>query len=321
MLLTSIQVYSQTATSVKVKDTRDVVYAPTEYNNEVRFEFKRRSTISVPGSGNYSGLFTVAPWGDNSGSRSHQLNFNDGGLFYRNGWPDGETWAGWRKLLILDENNRLGIGTGSPSSLIHVYDKDLTADYPSLTSRGDVIQLYEVINNSFEFGLAGASNTRRAWILSRHSDLSGQYGMHYNTLHLQPDIGDKRYYKGVAIGFPADLHLSNGTHLAIDGNVGIGTTAPKYKLDVLGTIRARELKVDMLGADFVFEEDYPLRPISELEDFVKANKHLPEIAPAKEMQENGVNQSEMNQKLLQKIEELTLHIIALNKRLEKVESK
>lgn len=108
---------------------------------------------------------------------------------------------------------------------------------------------------------------------------------------------------------------------SITGNIGIGTPDPQYKLDVLGTIRARELKVDMQGADFVFEENYPLRSISEVEDFVKANKHLPEIAPAKEMQANGVNQSEMNQKLLQKIEELTLHIIELNKRLEKVESK
>jgi len=111
------------------------------------------------------------------------------------------------------------------------------------------------------------------------------------------------------------IRTNNIDRMVVDrlGNVGIGTNTPNYKLDVLGTIRARELKVDMQGADFVFEEDYPLRPISELEDFVKANKHLPEIAPAKEMQENGVNQSEMNQKLLQKIEELSLYVIDLNK--------
>lgn len=101
-----------------------------------------------------------------------------------------------------------------------------------------------------------------------------------------------------------------------NGNIGIGTPNPGYKLDVIGTIRAREIKVDLNGADFVFEKDYKLRSIQDLEKFVKKNKHLPEIAPAKEMEENGTNLGNLNSKFLQKIEEMTLYIIEQNKSIE-----
>ena len=106
----------------------------------------------------------------------------------------------------------------------------------------------------------------------------------------------------------------------LDNRVGIGTINPRYSLDVKGSIgaktitvdsilRAEEIIVETTGADFVFADDYRLRPLSEVEAFITENKHLPEIQSAQEMQEKGVSVSELQTQLLQKIEELTLYLI------------
>ena len=92
--------------------------------------------------------------------------------------------------------------------------------------------MYQNQNQTLEFGVAGGENTRRSWILSRHSDLSGNYGKYYSTLHLQPDTGDKSQYRGLAIGFNPSSVIGVGAHLAVNGNIGVGTLTPSVKLHV-----------------------------------------------------------------------------------------
>lgn len=96
-------------------------------------------------------------------------------------------------------------------------------------------------------------------------------------------------------------------------NVGIGVKDPTHKLDVAGTIRATEILVEAQTADFVFEENYRLRSLEEVERFIIKNKHLPEIPNAAQMKAEGANLAEMNKLLLMKIEELTLYMIEQQK--------
>ncbi len=103
-------------------------------------------------------------------------------------------------------------------------------------------------------------------------------------------------------------------------NVGIGTTTPDAKLTVKGTIHAEEVKVDLNvpGPDYVFEADYPLQTLEETRAYIEKNKHLPGIPSSAEMQQNGVNLLEMNMKLLEKVEELTLHLIEMKEEIQQL---
>lgn len=112
------------------------------------------------------------------------------------------------------------------------------------------------------------------------------------------------------------------TYLTINkGNVGIGTIVPDEKLTVKGKIHTQEVRVDMLGPlvpDYVFAEDYKLKSLREIEEFIKENKHLPEVPSANEIEKNGLMLAEMNMALLKKIEEMTLYIIEMKKENEEM---
>ena len=119
-----------------------------------------------------------------------------------------------------------------------------------------------------------------------------------------------------------DIGYSTNNLLTLNHNnrIGILTQNPQYALDVNGIIRATEVKIEISsGSDFVFRPDYDLMPLSEVESFVKENQHLPEIPSEKEMIENGVSINEMQIKLLQKVEELTLYVIEQDKQNKKLQ--
>jgi len=278
LLILGCNTYAQESSKIKVLDTRSIVPLPTDYNREVRIEFKMRSSVNVPGSGYYSGLMTIAPWSDNSGGKHHQLNFNNGGFFYRSAYPESATWENWRQILMTDENHNVGIGTNSPAAKL-----DLRGSM-YVETNSDAILTFNNTDNSWQFFQFMQSGIRKTWM----------------GLNTQNDFCITKESGG-------DIVLSGA-------NVGIGTGSPMFTLDVNGTIRSTEIKVQAQTADFIFEDDYQLKELSEVEQFITTNKHLPDIPSAKQMEEEGVGLAEMNKLLLQKVEELTLYAIELEKR-------
>lgn len=109
-----------------------------------------------------------------------------------------------------------------------------------------------------------------------------------------------------------------------NGNIGIGTSSFEdggdiYRLSVNGKIRAHGVKVYTTWADYVFEDDYKLRSLNEVENYIKDRGHLPNIPSEEEVLENGIELGEMNKLLLEKIEELTLYMIDQNKKIESLQ--
>lgn len=116
-----------------------------------------------------------------------------------------------------------------------------------------------------------------------------------------------------------------------DGKIGIGTSNPDELLTVKGTIHTQEVRVDLKGAvapDYVFEKyftgnskalpSYEFLTLEQIENFIKENHHLPKIPSAKELEKEGMALKEMNLLLLEKIEELTLHVIRLQKEIDEL---
>ena len=198
-----------------------------------------------------------------------------------NGTGDIELWGGGTQRMKILDNGNVGIGTINPVAQLELAD------------------IYDPGGMNLKIG-----NDVYLTDIDQSNTL-GIYGYSDNTLG------------AIKLG-------SNGPKLyGIDGGLGIGTNEINgYRLAVSGSIHATEVKVQHQDNwyDYVFEDDYNLTSLFELEKFIAENKHLPDIPSEKEVHENGINLGEMNGILLKKIEELTLYVIEQQKEIQELKS-
>lgn len=178
-------------------------------------------------------------------------------------------------------NGNVGIGTSGPSTMLHVKSGDITIQRPSGAAL--ILRRYGDKSPATIKGMSGQYSSRQ--------------GIEFNT-----------------------SNVPGAMAITALGNVGVGTTSPSSKFTVNGMVKAEEvIVIENVGADFVFADDYLLPTLADVERFISRNKHLPEIPSAAEMKEHGVKIGDFQMKLLQKIEELTLHIIKMEKRISQLE--
>jgi len=188
-------------------------------------------------------------------------------------------------FLHINGNGNVGIGTRNPNHL-------LTLNNPS--SGGTYLGLYQ----SYVDG-----NDWRNWTIGTNNQTFGDFAiMQSNAIGGNPlTAGTDRFY------------------INPSGNVGIGTTAPDQLLSVAGTIHSKEVKVDMSGwPDYVFKPAYHLPTLNEVKTYIDQNHHLPEMPSAEQVAKDGLSLGEMNAKLLQKVEELTLYMIEKDKEIQQL---
>lgn len=216
----------------------------------------------------------------------------------------------------------VGIGTTSPVTKLDVI-RNFTA-----TSGAQIREIATFISNSG--GVVPPNPIALNILHARYSGLDGQYSRIQNILN----SNNKGYIQfGKSSSGSPDIALAfgfNGNALMQVqemGQVSIGnvTTPSGYKLFVEEGILTEKIKVAVEGtsnwADYVFDAGYKLMPLEEVNSFIKEHKHLPNVPSALEMVENGLDVAKTDAKLLEKIEELTLYLIALQEQVKALQEK
>lgn len=225
--------------------------------------------------------------------------------------------SGATRFYVKGSNGFIGMNTVSPLQHLHVNGNFLIdGAYSSLFFGADV-------SGSHQYGEYGAE----------HISISGKSGLNFWKpfgSHFQngTSVGATMNYVlflnddgrvGVNTDNPTAQFTVNGKTLIGDPaavNINTTTTYSLYAQHGVLTSKVRVAVVNSSNwADYVFEKDYRLRPLNEVEQFIAVNKHLPEVPSACEVEANGVDMAEMDATLLKKIEELTLYVISQEKQI------
>ncbi len=223
-------------------------------------------------------------------------------------WTDNGTYSTTTDKIVIG-------GTTEDDNQLHV---DGTSDFNG-TAKFTRIKAVGA-NGELKFGWGAVNGADAIMYKNDHATYPGQMKLIYGGG--VPSVGNF-----TVLNYDGSSYTTN---LFIDaaGNMGVGTTSPTAKLTVAGDLSAngkittKEIEVTLSGwPDYVFDDDYELKSLSEVEAYIKNNNHLPGVPSEKEILENGLQLGEMNKILMEKVEELTLHMIQLEKEIENLKKK
>ena len=301
-----------------------------------------------------SGSFPTTDWqiiandSTNGGSSYLSIYDNDAGKTVFRAYAGAPN-----NSVVIDSGGDLGLGTNTPATDIHA----VNGNTPTLRleqdgSSGFTAQIWDVAGNEVNFFVRDVTHSSklpfRIFPGTANNDTlildaAGEVGIHTTspaeTLHVYENVDPGTGTEVVALfhnaGGAVGIELRDGSQTGDTGKWYMRSRNTSFSLTQPGT-GVTEMELDNSGnltvtgnfisgsttlnvPDYVFEPSYQLMPLPELAAFVQREKHLPNVPSARELKADGVNMSEMQMHLLEKVEELTLYTLELQGRLAALE--
>jgi len=232
------------------------------------------------------------------------------------------------KVVLVPDNGNVGIGESNPGNKLRIKGNSTSTQNVlsvSTTYSGNsnvrAVEGFSIPADGYGFGgyFQGGARGVQSWAFGGNSsnlaigvegNASGSGGVRMGVFG-RATGGVENWAGYFAEG---NMYVTNDLRIGVGAKNG----ASGYKVAIDGKVIAEEMRVQISGAwpDYVFEDDYDLMPLKELENQIKINGHLPGVPSAEEAEKDGIMLGDMNRMLLEKIEELTLHVIRLEKEIQ-----